>query len=465
MSVLRVWGGAIGSYVIFPTNQDHVPRHQNLGLETQSHSFQNITAFIERSSESTIILDGFVCLLASDSVDDVGATEEWTDHWTSAGAPGPGGRAGPVPPDAQIQDPHALRSREVCLHVVLYLLNTGGPRLNGNGKGKERKRRRAGKAIPLFENHSVLAKLLYKLIYQPCEHPRTSSSLMLYLRVLEDFFARHLAAMAMLALFDVRAPFIKVLYGDGSRVATTCATIELFQSSEFEWYDSATVTPVDLQFYTTLNLQSYVRSDENRCEVVDHAGLFELLSNAHRMLLCQGQIASTSHNTQLDAETRYILESCVVENNRREVQFALNVSYESWKRLADVVLTKCFGRIAHDQSENILFDLLHVLPPAIRITSLPESSAILLSENRRELVRGNIHAAVVNFLSSMHDEREPPAYRTARTSQSAGCTDTEPRSSTGRGAWHGASGRTGTGCSLFASAMHVTTLRLDAQRG
>ena len=32
---------------------------------------------------------------------------------------------------------------------------------------------------------------------------------------------------------------------------------------------------------------------------------------------------------QADAETRYILESCVVENHRREVSYALGGAYES----------------------------------------------------------------------------------------------------------------------------------------
>ncbi|KAH8113738.1 hypothetical protein DFH11DRAFT_316985 [Phellopilus nigrolimitatus] len=156
--------------------------------------------------------------------------------------------------------------------------------------------------------------------------------------------------------------------------------IELFQSLESEWYDSITVTLVDLQFYTTLNLQSCVRVDENGCEIVDHTGLFEFLSNAHRTLLRQSQIANTSHNTQLDAETRCTLESCVVENNLREVLFALNVSYESWNdwptsysRNPSVVLLTTGAKTS--------FTICCTSsPPAIRITVLPESSAILLFE-------------------------------------------------------------------------------------
>ncbi|KAH8104476.1 hypothetical protein DFH11DRAFT_1883295 [Phellopilus nigrolimitatus] len=76
------------------------------------------------------------------------------------------------------------------------------------------------------------------------------------------------------------------------------ATKDSYHSLEFEWYDSVTVTPVDLQFYTKLSLQSSVRANENGCEVVNCTGLFELLSNAHKTLIHQGKIASTAHNTQ-----------------------------------------------------------------------------------------------------------------------------------------------------------------------
>ena len=514
---------------------------------SQSPSFQNIAALIERSSESTLILDGFVRLLSSPASDDVGLAEEWVDLWTGAGAPDLDGEQnlfaqairvaildlllrgtkhnkssslaflilfGKKSPGNQIQDPHALGSRENSLHVILNLLSTGVPRLNVK---EERKRRRLIKSVPLFQSQPVLAEKLYKLLLQLCEHPRTSSSMMLYLRTREDFFARHLSVMAVHTPPDVRDSPIEVQYGDGSRVLTTCTTlkaflqcrswlldlvslelhvltskgqnqrvkdllnilfgtsdtfqgdendwehdmfkpfndvgqsririIELFQSLEFEWFDSIAVSPIDLQFYKTLNLQACIRPDENGCELVDRTALLEMLSNARRMLLRQGQISSSAHNTQLELETKYILGSCVVENNRREVQAALNIGYESWKRLTDIVLTKCFIRIPHDQRETMLFDLLHVIPPVIRLPALPEASATILSEvllllmtklreerrqanllstsesleasslpvermttllrhmldilldkNRRELVRGNVYAALVNYL-------------------------------------------------------------------
>jgi nuclear pore complex protein Nup205 len=518
-----------------------------LSLLSQSPSYQNIATLIERSAESNVILDGFVRLLGVESTHDVAAAEEWTDLWTGAGAPdtndvellGQGIRVaildlllrgtrrnkasslafwllfGKTTSEEQIQDPHALGARAFCLHIILHLLNTGVPRING--KGKERDRHRTVKNRPLFETQPVLAERLYKLMYQLCEHPRTSSPMMLYLRTREDFFVRHLAVMAVHCPLDERTPAIEMEYGDGSRVVTTCATlkaflqlrswlldlvslelhiltskgqhqrikeildllfgttdtyheadgdwehdifqpfndvsqsririIEIFQSLEFTWYDSVTVTPVELQFYAQLNLQACVRPDENGCEVVDRNALFQMLTDARRLTMRKGQVATPAQNSQLDAETKYILESCVAENNRREVQFSLNTGYESWKRLLDVVLTKCFSRIAQDQREGILFDLIHVLPPSIRASPLPESCAVLLSEallllitklreerrqlhllspseainvttlpaermlgllhhivdcildrQRQELVRGNLYAALTNYL-------------------------------------------------------------------
>lgn len=515
---------------------------------SQSPSFHNIATLIDRSQDSDLIINGFVRLLATDSADDVGAAEEWVELWTGAGAPDLEDQTdlfaqairvvildlllrgtknnkasslaflllfGKTTLDMQIQDPHALGSRENCLHVILRILSSGIPRLNGANDGVEQ--RRVARQPPLFETQPALAERLYKLIYQLCEHQRTSSPMMLYLRTREDFFARHLQAMAVHVPADVRTPFVEMVYGDGSRVVTTCSTmksflqlrswlldlvslelhvltnkgqhqrvkilldllfgttdsyheqegdwehdlfkpfndvsqsririIELFQSLEFEWYDSIAVSPVDLQFYKALKLQLCIRTDENGCEVVDRTALFELLSNARRTLLQDGHIATMAQVEQLNQETKYILESCVVENNRREVQNALSIGYESWKRLLDVVLTKCFNKIAHDQRENIIFDLLHVIPPTIRSNALPESSATLLSEallllitklreerrqatlvsagdslelsalpaermvallrhmlecvldkHRRELVRGNLYASIVNFL-------------------------------------------------------------------
>jgi nuclear pore complex protein Nup205 len=151
---------------------------------------------------------------------------------------------------------------------------------------------------------------------------------------------------------------------------------------------------------------------------------------------------------QVIKETTYVLESCVVENHRREVSHGQVEGIEAWKQLLDMSLMKCFDRLPHDRRENMLFDLLHILPSALRSGNVSENVSVLLAEsvlssitklredrqhqiilqsvggnaesgslpaerlytilrnilegildsNRVELVRGNLYAALINFI-------------------------------------------------------------------
>lgn len=68
----------------------------------------------------------------------------------------------------------------------------------------------------------------------------------------------------------------------------------------------------------------------------------------------------------LSSKILYILENCAIENHRQQVSHARVGGFETWRRLLDLVWMKCFDRLPHNHRENMLFDLLHVLPVAIR---------------------------------------------------------------------------------------------------
>ncbi|KAG6331906.1 hypothetical protein ID866_7182, partial [Astraeus odoratus] len=234
--------------------------------------------------------------------------------------------------------------------------------------------------------------------------------------------------------------------------------IEFVQSLNFDWSDSLSVHPVDLELLASLNLHSCIRLDATGCEIVDRTALLSLLASASRLLHSQGQIATPAQAEKLNAETTYILESCAIENHRREVSCAVANGYESWRRLLDMTLMKCFNKLPHDRRENMLFDLLHVLPSLIR-SDVQERTAILLSEavltvitklredrryqimlqsaggdpeagslpeerlyallrsilecildsNRSELVRGNLYACLINYLHLVSADARAPA--------------------------------------------------------
>ncbi|KZT66755.1 hypothetical protein DAEQUDRAFT_767725 [Daedalea quercina L-15889] len=156
--------------------------------------------------------------------------------------------------------------------------------------------------------------------------------------------------------------------------------IEFLQSLDFDWSDSVAVQPVELEFFGQLNLQSCIRTNEDGCEIVDRTALLSVLASARRALHAQSRIVTPTHLQQLATETDYILQSCAVENHRRQVQFATAGAFEAWRRLLDMSLTKCFHRLPSDRREDMLFDLLHVMPLTMRSANTQESTAILLAE-------------------------------------------------------------------------------------
>ncbi|KAG5219776.1 Nucleoporin [Salix suchowensis] len=339
----------------------------------------------------------------------------------------------------------------------------------------------------------------------------TCDFVMRYLRTREDFFARQLAVMPPTIPNAWQDPNIRVLYHDGTNVATTVSAlgsflrlrswifdlvaldlhlltqkghfksvnellvilfgsgayddspsweadisqpfreigqshlkiIEFLRGLVFEWSDTLNVQPVDLRFLSQLNLKSCLRVDTNGCEVVDRSALLVLLNDARHALHTQGHIVSPAQNEQLNAEIQYVLESSAVENHRLQITYATAVGYESWRRLLSMVLTKCFDRLPSTQRESTLFDLMQVLPNIIRSPDIQESTAVLLSETvlssitklredrqndtsgvsgtnslpverlfvivrgildciieggRLELVRGNLYAALINYV-------------------------------------------------------------------
>ncbi|EMD35026.1 hypothetical protein CERSUDRAFT_125016 [Gelatoporia subvermispora B] len=414
--------------------------------------------------------------------------------------------------EAQIQDPHALGARRSCIHSVLDMLNAGIPRLKGKSRRHQIavqplfvtlpalaqrgyhlvhqlcKHPRTSEPVmrylrtreDFFTRH--LAAVPFKapiterepfieVMYSDSSRVTTTvTDLASFLRLRS--WILELAALELHVLTNKKhhksvAQLLELLFGSEEDYLeegqgwedelfrpfhevgqSNLRMIEFLQSLDFDWSDSLVVQPIELQFLGGLNLQSCIRVDESGCEIVDRAALLALLAAARRSLHMQGQIVTSSHLDQLTTEVNYIMESCAVENHRRKVHFASANGYEAWRRLLDTSLLKCFDRLPFDRRENMLFDLLHVLPPIIRSANVEESTSVLLSEaalstitklredrhyqiilqtaggdtdvgslpaerlftllrsllecildnNRIELVRGNLYAALINYV-------------------------------------------------------------------
>ncbi|EIN05826.1 hypothetical protein PUNSTDRAFT_137309 [Punctularia strigosozonata HHB-11173 SS5] len=409
-----------------------------------------------------------------------------------------------------IQDPHALGAQQSCIHVILDLLNEGVPRLKGKRKERtivadplfltlptlaercyrvvhqlcvhprtsEMTMRYLRTQEDFFARHLVAIPFkappaeddpFIELVYDDGSRvistvAATSSFLRLRSLVL-DLVALELHILTskrhhkgvddlLRLLFESNEGYYDDQQGDDllrpfhDVGQSHVRIIELLQSLDFDWSDSLAVEPVTLDFFAGLNLQSCVRAEDNGCEVVDRAALLALLAAARQTLHAQGRLVTQAHSDKAAQETEYILSSCAAENHRREVRHATGMGYEAWKRLLDMILTKCFDRLPSDQRETILFDLLHVLPDVLQSGNTDEGTAVLLSEsilsvitklredrryqlllqaasgnleagalpaerlfmllrstlrcildnNRLEVVRGNLYAALINFM-------------------------------------------------------------------
>lgn len=420
----------------------------------------------------------------------------------------------------QVQDPHALGARRTGIHVILDSLNAGVPRLRGKGGEHDREysSRTTPLFIILPGLAERFYRVVYQLCTHPKTSDFTTRYLRTredffarqlastsaqvapslqepYIQVQYDDGSRVTTTVSSLGsslrlrscIFDLVAldlhiltnkghlkgvsELLDILFGNESGYDSEdenfqpfqdigqshMRIIEFLQSLMFDWSDSLAVEPIELQFLGQLNLHSCLRKDATGCEIVDRTALLTLLTAAKRTLHAQGVIVTAAHAEQLQRETAYILESCVVENHRREVTYAVATGYEAWRRLLDMTLTKCFDRLPHDRRENMLFDLLHVLPAAIQSANIEESTAVLLSEavlssitklredrrqqiviqsaggntksgslpaerlyailssilkgiidsNRVELVRGNLYAVLINYVHLISSHGEP----------------------------------------------------------
>ncbi|KAF7421056.1 hypothetical protein PC9H_011576 [Pleurotus ostreatus] len=532
---------ALASYVAYPGHSElALLSVKTLTMLSTSGALTNLTTLVEQSSESERILEGYKRILISESDEDPAEAEEASEHYTGAGVPDSDAEIpslaqavrlavldlfiqntqtnrphpniahfllfGSSSNQQQIQDPHALGAQAACIHILLDMVNSGVPRLKEDGRVAGRQH-----VDPLFVTLPALAERCYRVIFQLCTHSRTCDFVMRYLRTREDFFARQLAVMPPTIPNAWQDPNIRVLYHDGTSVATTVSAlgsflrlrswifdlvaldlhlltqkghfksvnellvilfgsgayddspswetdisqpfreigqshlkiIEFLRGLVFEWSDTLNVQPVDLRFLSQLNLKSCLRVDTNGCEVVDRSALLVLLNDARHALHTQGHVVSPAQNEQLNAEIQYVLESSAVENHRLQITYATAVGYESWRRLLSMVLTKCFDRLPSTQRESTLFDLMQVLPNIIRSPDIQESTAVLLSETvlssitklredrqndtsgasgtnslpverlfvivrgildciieggRLELVRGNLYAALINYV-------------------------------------------------------------------
>ncbi|KAF9048038.1 hypothetical protein BDZ89DRAFT_1058002 [Hymenopellis radicata] len=343
----------------------------------------------------------------------------------------------------QIEDPHALGSQQTCVHLVIELLNIGVPRLKGKGKEQEVRGTPMFMAIPALAERcyhiihtlcldSSTSELTMRYLRTredffarhlaaiPTQGPRTEvepfievvysdgtrlpttvATFSAFLRSRSWIFNlvalelqvlmnrnQHKGVDDLLALlfstqpiYDTDPEWEDTIFDTFREVGqSNMRIIEYLHSLAFDWSDHLTVQPADVKYLAQLPLHSCTRKDISGCEVIDRGALLSLLTFARRSLVAQSKVATPANMEQVALESQYILESCAVENHRREVVYAAATGFESWRKMLDMALIRCFHRLPHDLRENTLFDLLQILPTILHSSEVEDSTAVVLAE-------------------------------------------------------------------------------------
>lgn len=167
--------------------------------------------------------------------------------------------------------------------------------------------------------------------------------------------------------------------------------LEIFHSFDFAWEDSIQPNDYRLNFFAELKFDSCLKIDTTGCEVYDFGALLSLLGAARRELQNRGVLNTQAQQEEAKKETRAIVETLVIENHRREIQFARFHALRAWRSLLDITLTKAFHLLPAEGRHSLLLDLMSsILPPLAAqetdqaISELLSGAAVLLMTKLRD---------------------------------------------------------------------------------
>ncbi|BGP04990.1 hypothetical protein JCM10049v2_000792 [Rhodotorula toruloides] len=199
---------------------------------------------------------------------------------------------------------------------------------------------------------------------------------------------------------------------DGGLEQALPRMLEIFHSFDFAWHDSIAPNEHRLNLFAELRFDSCLKRDSTGCETYDFGALLALLGAARRELQNRGLLNTPQQQEEAKKETRAIVETLVVENHRREIQFARYQALKSWRNLLDIVLTKAFHLLPADSRHSLLLDLMNaILPPLAgsevdaSISELLSGAAVLLATKLRDEGLGILFVESGETVQSVPPER------------------------------------------------------------
>ncbi|KDE08259.1 hypothetical protein MVLG_01525 [Microbotryum lychnidis-dioicae p1A1 Lamole] len=155
--------------------------------------------------------------------------------------------------------------------------------------------------------------------------------------------------------------------------------LEIFHALDFSWHDSIAPNEYRLNFFAELRFDACLKADSTGCEVYDFGAVLSLLSAARRELQNRGMLSSSTQQEEAKRESKVILETLVIENHRREIQFARYHALRAWRSLLDITLTKSFHLLPSEGRHSLLLDLMSAILPPLAASETEQAISELLA--------------------------------------------------------------------------------------
>ncbi|KAH9467708.1 hypothetical protein Pst134EA_011340 [Puccinia striiformis f. sp. tritici] len=260
----------------------------------------------------------------------------------------------------------------------------------------------------LLERGPILAEKAYRVIQQLCLHKYSCKPVSRYLRDTEQYFI----VQASTPVVDTCQPHhFRAQYSDttsstrtGNRLASDLIRISLFAESNQvnlgpsrqprsispkdasiilvlgfrleEQYDNRALL---LSFFASLNFDRSGAIDGTGCQLFDLGAIISMLGATRQEIKRRGLLNIAAQQAEMQEEIKSMIESIVVENQRRQIASAQYHMLRSWSTLLRLTLSRAFHLVPAENRHIFLLDLLGSVLSKLVEGQVDSDSAKLLS--------------------------------------------------------------------------------------
>ncbi|OAV96557.1 hypothetical protein PTTG_01001 [Puccinia triticina 1-1 BBBD Race 1] len=155
---------------------------------------------------------------------------------------------------------------------------------------------------------------------------------------------------------------------------------ELFLYLDFAWKNDTTIEPRPLNFFATLNFDQCCIIDSTGCQLFDLGAILSMLGATRQEIKRRGLLNTAAQQAEMQEEIKFVIESIVVENQRRQIASAQYHMLRSWSTLLRLTLSRAFHLVPAENRHIFLLDLLGSVLSKLVEGQVDSDSAELLSE-------------------------------------------------------------------------------------